>query len=269
VAIPSVSFCVEQATATLAARAADLPLAGWLRSEARPRVDVNALLSGDPDEATRTARRRLSEGFRSFKLKVGRASPLETRILVRSVRDVIGSGTILRLDANRAWEFDDAAAILIELEDLDIAYVEEPLRDPAALSQLSRQTSVPLALDESVVEIALRGLEPDDFSFARAAVLKPTLLGGIRQVLRLAEAFAEAGIDPVVTSSFESAIGLFGLAAVAAACPGSGQAAGLDTLRFFETGLTRGKAMSVGPVLETDRPPPELGVDRARLERVY
>ena len=267
--VPSASFCLEQAFASLAARAADLPVAGWLRSEARTSIGVNALLSGDPDEATRMARRRLSEGFRAFKLKVGRASPNETRSLVRSVRGVIGSGTVLRLDANQAWEFDEAAATLVELEDLDIAYVEEPLREPAALAQLSLQTSVPLALDESVAELARRGLEPGDFSFARAAILKPTLLGGIHRVLRLAEAFARAGIDPVITSSFESAIGLFGLAAVAAACPGSQQAAGLDTLRFLETGLIRGESKPFGPVLETDRSPSELGVDRARLERVY
>jgi len=89
------------------------------------------------------------------------------------------------------------------------------------------ETSAPVALDESLVEMV-----PEDLSnhgYARAVVLKPTLLGGISHTLRIAEQARRFGITAVMSSAYESGIGTLGLISLAATIGAA--PAGLDTYR--------------------------------------
>ena len=86
---------------------------------------------------------------------------------------------------------------------------------------------MPVALDESLVGMPPEALQ--DHGYARAVVLKPTLLGGISPTLRLANRAKELGITPVISSAYETGVGALGLIALAA---GVGEIpAGLDTYR--------------------------------------
>jgi O-succinylbenzoate synthase len=108
-------------------------------------------------------------------------------------------------------------------------YLEEPLADPALLPQLVREFGAPVALDESLV-----GLDPEvleEHRYARAVVLKPTLLGGISNTLRMAEWALRLGITPVVSSAYESGVGTAALIALAAGIAERPVPAGLDTYR--------------------------------------
>jgi O-succinylbenzoate synthase len=68
-----------------------------------------------------------------------------------------------------------------------------------------------------------------DHQYARAVVLKPTLLGGISPTQRLAYRAKELGITPVISSAYETGVGTLALVALAAAV---GEVpAGLDTYR--------------------------------------
>ena len=105
--------------------------------------------------------------------------------------------------------------------------VEEPLADPSRLSSLARDYGVPVALDESLAGMPPPALQ--DHEYARAVVLKPTLLGGISPTLRLANRAKELGISPVISSAYETGVGTLALVALAA---GVGEVpAGLDTYR--------------------------------------
>jgi O-succinylbenzoate synthase len=145
---------------------------------------------------------------------------------VRGIRERVGEGVALRLDANRAWTEDEARLFAKEVAAARVDYVEEPLRDAKALPQLWLDTHLPLALDETLAEPhgaeALHG-------WAAAAVLKPTLLGGVAATLRMAERARGVGVRPVLSAAFESGVGMRGVAALAAAT--GGEAAGLDPYR--------------------------------------
>ena len=69
-------------------------------------------------------------------------------------------------------------------------------------------------------------------------VLKPTLLGGIRKTLCRAQEARAHGIQSIISSSFESGIGIATLAHLTAAS-GAGVSAGLDTLKWFSRDLLK------------------------------
>ena len=166
------------------------------------------------------------EGYRTVKLKVGGRTVAGDLRLVRELGEMLGDSISLRLDANRAWGYEEAAEFVRAAPRFE--YVEEPLSDPARLPHLAGEFSVPVALDESLV-----GMEPEELGehrYARAVVLKPTLLGGISRTLRTAERALRLGMKPVISSAYESGVGTAALVALAAGIGEHPVAAGLDTI---------------------------------------
>jgi len=224
---PSVRFAVELATLHLESARRGFSMPELLYPGAGDQLWLSGLLSGSPDEALAGARRMKEAGYRAVKLKVGGRPVEEDARLVRRLRGALGDGVSLRLDANRAWSFEEAMEFAISTTDLSYEYIEEPLADAALLADLVREFDVPVALDES-----LAGMEAEDLEahrYATAVVLKPTLLGGISRTLRMAEEACHLGMTPVMSSAYESGVGTRGLISLSAAI---GEApAGLDTYR--------------------------------------
>ena len=246
---PSVRFGFELAVWNLYAASSGMALPELMTPRPRARVPVNGLLSGSSGEVLEEAGRMRDAGYRSIKLKVGGRIVAEDIVLVRALGEEIGDGVSLRLDANRAWDYQEAAEFLRGAEGTSFEYIEEPLADPARLPELVRDFGVPVALDESLV-----GVGPEELGehrYARAFVLKPTLLGGISRTLRLAELALSLGVTPVVSSTYESGVGTAALVALAAGIGDQEIPAGLDPYRRL-----------AGDVLETtlDLPAPGVGV---------
>jgi O-succinylbenzoate synthase len=167
------------------------------------------------------------EGYRAVKLKVGRRDVSEDVEIVRRVGEILGGGVSLRLDANRAWEFEEALEFAAGVSGVRIEYIEEPLADAAGLGELAREWGLPVALDESLV-----GMETGDLgrhAYAGAVVLKPTLLGGVSRVVGLAERAKALGMAAILSSSYEGGVGIGALVALAASV--GEEPAGLDTYR--------------------------------------
>jgi o-succinylbenzoate synthase len=171
--VPSVRFGLELAVWNLCATSSEKSLPELFAGQ--PRVLVNGLLSGSWDEVLEEAQRMKNAGYEAIKLKVGARTVAEDATLVRKLVVELGDTISLRLDANRAWGYEQAAEFLGGAPRFE--YLEEPLADPARLPRLVREFGAPVALDESLV-----GMEPgelEEHRYARAVVLKPTLLGGI------------------------------------------------------------------------------------------
>ena len=77
----------------------------------------------------------------------------------------------------------------------------------------------------------------DQWRGARAAVIKPTLLGGFEIAMYLARKAINLGMTPVISSSFESPVGLTALGHLAAFVNQDEVAAGLDTWNWFAADL--------------------------------
>ena len=249
----SVRFAVELATASLEARQKRISLARAFAPAARPFQSINAVLLSD--EPVLEARSAVKAGFRALKMKVGATSAPRDAARVRAVWEAIRGQATLRLDANRAWSETEALAFAGMIDGVEIEYVEEPVRDPERLPSMAAR-GLPIALDESLAEMRPEALA--DMTWLKAVVIKPTIVGGIRQAMRFAAAAGRLGIRPVISSAVETGVGLRGLAALAASIGSVDVPAGLDTGRFLQHDLTDPRFGGT-PVLETD-PEPEWGV---------
>ena len=207
--------------------------AGW-PEPVRERVGVNVTV---PAVSADRARQIVAgSGCRTAKVKVAEAGQADADDIARveAVRDAIGPGGRVRIDANGAWSVDHAARMLRALGRFGLEYAEQPCASLAELAELRRRVDVPLAADESV----RRAEDPLAVRAAGAAdivVLKVQPLGGVRAALRVA---AECGLPVVVSSAVESSVGLAAGVALAAALPGLPYDCGLATMSLLAGDVT-------------------------------
>lgn len=226
---PSVRFGLELAIWNLYAVHFGLDLPGLVSPSPKKEVPVNGLIPGPPANVMEEARRMSDAGYRSIKLKVG-ARPIAEEIgLVRALGGELGGDVSLRLDANRAWGYGAAAEFIRGVAEIPLEYIEEPLAEPALLRDLVQEFGVPVAIDETLVGMRQDSLE--DHRYARAVVLKPTLLGGVWRTLRMAERALRLGMVPVLSSAYESGVGTAALVALAAGLGRCPIPTGLDAYR--------------------------------------
>jgi O-succinylbenzoate synthase len=234
--VPSVKFGFESAVLNLLAAGRGESLCRIICDAPRDSIPVNGLLAGSAEEVMTKAGVLFEKGYRAFKLKVGRRSIEEDADLTARVRTLIGNETTLRLDANRAWSIPEALTFCNGVAHCRIDYLEEPVKtldDFRALVH-DAELPVPLALDESLHELTPASLS--SFSGIKAVILKPTLWG-FEKTIQTARQAAALGMTPVVSSAFESGIGLEALAHIAACINRDDVPAGLDTLDIFEEDL--------------------------------
>jgi len=203
---PAAQHGLDLAIADRRAREAGQSLARYLARSPAESVPVNATV-GDatPEETADRARTAVDAGFGTIKLKAGARSIGDDVSRVRAVRAAIGPGPAIRVDANAAWSREAARRAIDELASLDVSYVEQPLPSADLDGHASlRGRGVEIALDESIREQTLA-----DITAAEAAdvlVLKPMVVGGIRQVRSLAIEANTRGIDPVLTTTIDGVV---------------------------------------------------------------
>jgi o-succinylbenzoate synthase len=227
---PSLRHGLELAWWDLSACRQGKILAAALNPAHRASIAVNGLLPRTGD-IRRLARPMAEQGYAALKLKVGR-EPVEQDIArVLAAREVFGDGVALRVDANRAWDFQTAVRFGEAVTACRLEYVEEPLREPDRLAALHHATGMPLALDETLAELpnAVCTVPAGVVAF----VLKPAVLGGVSRTNRLIDVAEQRGIKPVISSVFESGLGLAYLANCAAALTVIDVPVGLDTYRWL------------------------------------
>lgn len=214
---PAVRCGLETALLDLLAQQAGLPLSRWLNPLSSPSVKVNAAIGGIDRGLASRALAAVEEGFAVLKLKVGLAAPQDELASLRDLTGCLPAGVSLRLDANCAWAEAEARDFLGALAGLPVESVEDPLANPdmAGLRRLQAGVPFPLAADESLLTIGADALL--DYPAVRRVVLKPMVLGGLRPALALVHRVREAGMECVVTTTLDSAAGVFAALHLAAA----------------------------------------------------
>ncbi|MXX97296.1 MAG: o-succinylbenzoate synthase [Rhodothermaceae bacterium] len=187
-------------------------------------------------------------GYQAVKIKVGRQALDEDLEFVHSVC-CENPDIDVRIDANRAWTLQSAQAFLDATRHLAFDYIEEPLKDKSQLAAFARASHVPLALDET-----LREPEAERYcKFADVYVLKPTLSGGMTGTIKRIKQVQAEHIRWIISSSYESGIGMLGLVELAGNVPG--EVHGLDTYNLFERDVLIDPLPLNRPKLQFDRHP--------------
>jgi o-succinylbenzoate synthase len=228
-----------------------------------PVVCNATLVADEPAAVAADAERWASEGFSTFKLKLGVGDDFGQ---VQAVRQALGPEARIRVDANAAWDVETAQRTLQEIEPFDVELAEQPVATLEEAAQVSGSTSIPLAGDESIEDRrdAVRAVR---LGACKLAGLKLSKVGGPEEAIAIAE---------VLPSFISSALdGPVGIAAAAQVAQTLDQAAlgiprfahGLATQRLFASTVASTECELRGGMLH---PPegPGLGVeiDEAALQ---
>ncbi|MCL3820234.1 o-succinylbenzoate synthase [Aeromicrobium wangtongii] len=217
----------------------------------RTHVPVNCTVPAvGPEQAAAIVRR---SGCSTAKVKVAEkgqrlADDIER---VEAVRDAIGAGGRVRVDANGGWSVDEAVGAITALAIAahGLEYVEQPCASVEDLAAVRRRVDVPIAADESIrrADDPFRVVE---LEAADIAVLKVAPLGGVHACLRIAE---QIGLPVVVSSAVDTSIGLAAGLALAAALPELPYACGLGTTSLLDGDVVAHPLVPVDGLLPVGR----------------
>jgi L-Ala-D/L-Glu epimerase len=171
--------------------------------------------SSNPRDIEAEVERRLAEGFRTFKIKVGKDANVDLA-RVATIQKAIGGRATMRIDANRAYGEVDACYFARNLDPAGIELFEQPCRaeDWDANTHVAKVSTVPLMLDEPICALsdidragAIHGI-----AFCK---LKLKRFGGLDLLREALMRVRACGMEPVLGDGLSSEIGCWMEACVA------------------------------------------------------
>ena len=148
-------------------------------------IPTNGLVWMAPyDDMLSQVKRKILDGFKCIKLKIGAIGWEEEMSLIKTIRSRFSKDTIeLRVDANGAFSVDNAMRKLEELARYDIHSIEQPIAQYQwkEMADLCRNTPLPIALDEELIGVGTLDEKRTllDTIKPQYIVVKPTLHGGM------------------------------------------------------------------------------------------
>ena len=154
--------------------------------------------SSAPKEIAEEVERRLADGFRTFKIKVGKDAADDAR-RVKAIQQAIAGRATMRLDANRAYDESDACRFAATLDPAGIELFEQPCRAENwdANAKVATVSPVPIMLDEPICTLAdvKRAAGIGNIGFCK---LKLKRFGGLDLLREALDAVRSNGMEPVL-----------------------------------------------------------------------
>jgi L-alanine-DL-glutamate epimerase-like enolase superfamily enzyme len=227
--LPAALSAIDLALWDLAGRREGKSVCTLLADAPAASVAVNATLSAqDRTGAAEQAAHAVAQGFACLKLKVGTGDDVAR---VAAVRAAAGPQAALRLDANGAWDAEQAVRAIHALEPAGLELVEEPTHGVQAMRAVRERVAARVSIDETSGMAGALGA-----GVADAVCLKIARCGGIAGLLAAATLAGAAGMDVYVASALDGPLAVAGAlhAAAALASRGPLPPCGLATLGMFE-----------------------------------
>ncbi len=206
------------------------------RSHAK-RLPVRALINTGASDLTAEIKKIKAANYKSLKLKVGDVTEPDLGLArdlknIETIKDVM-SDAPLALDANGAYAMDSVGSILKDFAKFGIEYIEEPVEGIDSLIALSKDSPVPIAVDESCKNFkdfeVLGGAEE-----IKTIVVKPTNFAHLQILYNKLENLVGTGKQIVISSGIDSAVGLLAAMHLAASLDGAENTfTGLDTSKLI------------------------------------
>jgi L-alanine-DL-glutamate epimerase-like enolase superfamily enzyme len=183
---------VEVAVVDCMLRARSASLAHLLPPRRREVVYSGVIGAGSTAKTEAMAMHFAAVGFRHVKMKV--TGPDDIERLAR-VREIVGPGVSIRVDANGAFTAHEATAFARSAAQYDVACIEQPLPrgDVRALADVRLHSPIPVMVDESVVTTgdAVELIEERACDLFNLRISK---CGGLSRTLALARLAASSGM---------------------------------------------------------------------------
>ena len=214
---PSIQFGVEMAFQSLTSETPYMLFPSDF-TQGQKSIPINGLIwMGEEAFMKEQIEEKLAAGFRCVKLKIGAIDFEKELQLLRYIRANFSPDQVeIRVDANGAFDKNDALNKLIQLSEFKLHSIEQPIskNNTDRMSELCKISPFPIALDEELIgvfsvsakEALLQKIKP------QYIILKPSFVGGFRgtqEWISLAEKYQ---IGWWITSALESNIGLNAIA---------------------------------------------------------
>lgn len=214
---------VEMALWDILGKSQNKPVHELLGGQRRKFVPTKWSVSGvEPAKAAEIAKWVDSQGFSAMKVKVG-IGPDGDLARVLAVREAVGNGVKLGVDANGGWPTPHVAIDSIKRlhDECDIYFAEQPVPpgDHDAMAEVRRNVPVPIIVDESVwtlndAKMLARAQAADVFSVYIGKA------GGIGPTREIAEFAQSVGIKCTIGSNLELGVGSAAMIHLALSAPG-------------------------------------------------
>ena len=214
---PSIQFGLEQALLSLKS-SNPFELFPSEFTQSKEPIEINGLIwMGSETFMQQQIQEKLEAGFSTIKMKIG-AIDFETELkLLKSIRTRFSSEEIeLRVDANGAFQPNEALEKLKRLSEFEIHSIEQPIKQGQIeeMAYLCSKTPLPIALDEELIGVfdVTKKKEILQIINPQYIILKPSLIGGVKGSEEWISLTEKNQIGWWVTSALESNIGLNAIA---------------------------------------------------------
>jgi L-alanine-DL-glutamate epimerase-like enolase superfamily enzyme len=198
---------LDEALHDLVATQLGIPVAQLLGGIVRELIPLAMPLGiGDVATTVADAEAFVAAGFATLKLKVGRDPSADLERL-RAVRNAVGPGVKLRVDANQGFSEGDLP-ILRAMEAVGLEYIEQPLPrwNVRGMSRVAKALDVPIMADESAFT-EQDVLELIDHGAADGVIIK-VAKSGFSHAQGIATVASAAGMLVEVSEMGASSVGL-------------------------------------------------------------
>lgn len=210
---PSIQFGVEMAFISLASKT-PFELFPSEFTLGKKSMEINGLVwMGEEVFMKQQIEEKLAQGFRCIKLKIGAIDFEKEMELLRYIRQNFDTKTIeIRVDANGAFDSNEALVKLNQLSEFKLHSIEQPIQknNTDSMAELCKVTPLPIALDEELIGVF--GVEKKEQLLTKIKpqyiILKPSLIGGFKGALEWISIAEKLNIKWWITSALESNIGL-------------------------------------------------------------
>jgi len=261
---------IEMACVDLTARAFGVPVYAYLGGAAKEHLRFNAWIGIlAPDEAAAEASKWYERGFRSAKIKVGGGIEAD-RDRVKAVREAVGLGMALRIDANAGYDADTAIRLAHLVQPYDLQLFEQPVPadDLAGMARVRREAGgVPVMADESILDHAslIAVIKAEAADIVKLKVMKQ---GGFRRTLAMLATAEAAGLRCVVGHGF--GLGVSTMAEIMLAATSANVIEGLECvgpLKTVDDITTEKLDLGTGAIALPRGPGLGVALDEAKLAR--
>jgi len=230
--LPSLRFGIEQAIISLLIKRNEL---STLLSSSKV-INVNGVVGlSTKEETLKEIDNLLASDYKTIKIKLGKTTFNEDIDLVNTITGRIDNSIKIRLDINGNWNYTQAETAVKAMDNSKIELIEQPVNNINELVMLSDFSPIPIAVDE-IIKNSVDAKNLIEKSNIKTFVLKPSILGGVIEVIGLITAAEKQDKKIIISSAFESVVGRSAVALLASLVKGE-HAHGLSTASFIETDL--------------------------------
>ncbi len=251
---------IEMALLDAFTRQWKIPLWKFFGQRARRlKTDITIVIA-DLAETEETVKKFYHQGFRTFKIKIGRDQDLDFKRVVAVQRLTRNSHLIL--DANQGYSAEETLQFLKRIQRAGVRPIllEQPVpkNDWEGLKKVSRSTKIPVCADESVASLAdaLRAIREKAVPVINIKLMKCGMLHA-REIAGLARC---AGIKLMIGGMMESSLAMTAAAHLAAGM-GCFDYIDLDTPFFIQRGFDKNPYLSACGVYDLRNAKKGIGIE--------